>query len=541
MRLYPRLVAASLVLSLAPCLVGAQVTRQPYLQVVTPTSIVVRWDTGIPEIGVVYYGASPTALADSVRDTAAVSKHVVTLRGLAPEQKYFYSIAGAAGGRDDQYAVTAPPFGTARNTRIWVVSDFGQSFSESDNVVRSQTVDTWKGFNGNSLHADFMLSLGDQTESDLESQLQGNYFNQLQDVVRNTPLFTIAGNHESKDGQKSYKASFSMPGNGESGGFPSGNTDYYSLTYGNVHVVALATDAALPFIRGVEADWLRNDLANNRSDWLIAILHRPMQSAGYHPTDRDTFAIAERQSWLPLLEAAGFDLILQGHNHVYERSYLTDNLVGTSRDFTPANKIDTTLGRPEETGPYHKKAGQGHAGTIFITCQGGGTANGADDLPVPYPFFPIVFKEDVDEGSLVIDVRGRDSMNVAFLCNQADVYTWSHIRDHFTIVKEGFTSAPESRATGIPAAISLRNYPNPFNPSTQITYDLPRAGYVRLVVYDILGRAVATLVDANQKAGTHTLMWEATDHEGTPLPGGMYIARIQSGTSTMSLKMMLLH
>ena len=105
-------------------------------------------------------------------------------------------VTGPSGAREDQYVITAPPPGAPRDIRIWVVSDFGQSNSSSDDVRRSLTVSTWKAFNQNSLHANFALSLGDQSEDDTDAQLQANYFNEIQDVVRNSPLFTIPGNHD---------------------------------------------------------------------------------------------------------------------------------------------------------------------------------------------------------------------------------------------------------------------------------------------------------------------------------------------------------
>ncbi len=76
-----------------------------------------------------------------------------------------------------------------------------------------------------------------------------------------------------------------------------------------------------------------------------------------------------------------------------------------------------------------------------------------------------------------------------------------------------------------PAAYSLHeNYPNPFNPTTRIAYDLPVAGPARLAVYDLLGREVRILVDAPQPAGRHEVSFDAGD-----LPGGVYLYRLVAG------------
>jgi len=70
------------------------------------------------------------------------------------------------------------------------------------------------------------------------------------------------------------------------------------------------------------------------------------------------------------------------------------------------------------------------------------------------------------------------------------------------------------------------NYPNPFNPSTQIDYSLHEAGKVSLVIYDVLGREVATLADAYQQAGRYTVTWNSQS-SGIPVSSGVYFARLR--------------
>lgn len=516
----------------------AQVTRQPYLQMVTPNSIVIRWDTQTSDIGTVNYGVSPTSLTNSQSESAAKTKHEVTIAGLSPKQTWYYSVTGPSGGSPDQYFVTAPTAGSAQSTRIWVVSDFGQSNSTSDDTRRSQTVGFWKSFNNNDVHADVMLSLGDQSEQDTEAQLQANYFNQLQDVLKSTPLFTVAGNHEDTDGEINYKADFTLPTSGEAGGYPSGTEDYYSFNFANIHFVALTVENNVS-ISGAQKTWLQNDLANNKSDWLIAYMHRPMHSAGYHPTDGSSTALAQKANWLPLLEAAGVDLILSGHNHVYERSYLLDNLTGNSTSITPANKIDTALGRIGVDHAYQKEPGRPHQGEIFISCQGAGTANDPKYLTVPLNFTPIVFKQSNNEGSLVIDVNSN-RMDVKFICDQPDLFTLSHVWDSLTIIKAPKATSVEGERTLLPNDFSIANYPNPFNPSTKISFTLPQRSSVKLLVYDLLGRNVGTLVDGEKEKGVHTVDWPGKDERGNNLVSGMYIAQLRAGKLIRTTKMILL-
>jgi len=83
------------------------------------------------------------------------------------------------------------------------------------------------------------------------------------------------------------------------------------------------------------------------------------------------------------------------------------------------------------------------------------------------------------------------------------------------------------RATS-PLSFQLEsNYPNPFNPSTQLRYSLPEVGKVSLVIFDVLGREIANLADATQQAGRYTVTWNATQNSGIPVSSGVYFARLR--------------
>lgn len=84
------------------------------------------------------------------------------------------------------------------------------------------------------------------------------------------------------------------------------------------------------------------------------------------------------------------------------------------------------------------------------------------------------------------------------------------------------------------------SYPNPFNPETNISYVLPKAGNVKLTIYDITGREIATLVDNYQPAGNHKLTWNAKDSNGRQLASGVYFARMEAGNFVKTIKLMLL-
>jgi hypothetical protein len=84
------------------------------------------------------------------------------------------------------------------------------------------------------------------------------------------------------------------------------------------------------------------------------------------------------------------------------------------------------------------------------------------------------------------------------------------------------------------------NYPNPFNPTTKIRYDLPEDALVNITIYDLMGHSVRSLVNSRQSAGYRSIQWDATNNLGEPISAGMYIYTIQAGEFRQTKKMVLL-
>ncbi|MCK6558060.1 T9SS type A sorting domain-containing protein [bacterium] len=92
-----------------------------------------------------------------------------------------------------------------------------------------------------------------------------------------------------------------------------------------------------------------------------------------------------------------------------------------------------------------------------------------------------------------------------------------------------------------PAALILfPNYPNPFNPATNIRYHLPQPALVRVSIHDLQGREVARLFEGWQSAGTHALSWLGSNAQGEPAGSGVFFCRISAGEQTMTRKLLLL-
>jgi hypothetical protein len=93
----------------------------------------------------------------------------------------------------------------------------------------------------------------------------------------------------------------------------------------------------------------------------------------------------------------------------------------------------------------------------------------------------------------------------------------------------------------IPTSYGLQNnYPNPFNPTTTVKYQIPENTHVRLVVYNMLGQIVRTIVDQPQEAGYYSIQWDGRNNYGESVSSGIYIYRIQAGSFVASKKMNLI-
>ncbi len=104
-----------------------------------------------------------------------------------------------------------------------------------------------------------------------------------------------------------------------------------------------------------------------------------------------------------------------------------------------------------------------------------------------------------------------------------------------------YSGAVDVASAGIPRVLALgRNVPNPFNPMTRLSFDLPSAGEAKLRVFDVRGRLVTTLVDAPMQAGRHQVIWEGLDSAGHPVSSGIYFYRLEFDGKALTHRMTVL-
>ncbi|UCH63353.1 MAG: T9SS type A sorting domain-containing protein [Fidelibacterota bacterium] len=130
--------------------------------------------------------------------------------------------------------------------------------------------------------------------------------------------------------------------------------------------------------------------------------------------------------------------------------------------------------------------------------------------------------------------------------SRSETTTYTYIEGSATgtlspaILAKSIRQAQASDAA-LPATISLDGtYPNPFNPETHIQFALPEGQRMSLVVYDVLGREVIRLVDGFMTAGYHNVLWRGQTQTGSPVPTGIYIARMTAEDYGHSIKLVLM-
>jgi hypothetical protein len=112
-----------------------------------------------------------------------------------------------------------------------------------------------------------------------------------------------------------------------------------------------------------------------------------------------------------------------------------------------------------------------------------------------------------------------------------------HLSDYYGNLLDAKINAQST----LPNTFSLcQNFPNPFNATTTITYELPYASHVKIEVFNILGQSAITLVDDRESPGRHRISWSGTDKAGALVPSGVYIYRMTVAGCMTEKKMVLL-
>ena len=416
-------VALAMALAYSSAAVSQTVVRGPYLQQATDSSVIVKWQTSSATDSVVRYGLIVDDLTQTQTVAGSTVDHEVLLTGLSQSTLYYYSIGNTAftlAGGSSYNLQTSPIPGSISFTRMWIVGDSGTANSNAM-AVRDAYKNEFTGPD----RADMMIMLGDNAYSTgTEAEYQAAVFDMYPEILRQTPVWSAIGNH---DGSTSvppgesvpYYNIFTLPSLGESGGVPSGSEAYYSYDYANIHFVVLDSYQTNRSVGGAMLTWLTNDLAANTKEWLIAFWHHPPYTKGSHNSDTEGNLIDMRTNALPILDAYGVDLVLSGHSHSYERSFLIDGHYGNSDSFSAANLVDGGSGRPSGDGGYLKpdSVGAANAGAVYAVAGSSGKISGGTlDHEAMYISLNQL-------GSMVVEVDDKQ-LNAEFLNSAGQVTDW---------------------------------------------------------------------------------------------------------------------
>jgi hypothetical protein len=567
------------VVALAPLFVGGHagattLTRYPSLWQVTTNSILIAWQTDVAAPGKVLYGLTP-ALGSEATDGVTTTSHAVTLTGLAQLSRYYYRIVSGpdtlTAGDDTLH--TAPP-GPAP-FRFVAFGDCG--VDDANQYAVAARVD--------SLNPDLGLVLGDVIyESGEAVNFTPRYFTPYRRIIRRSVWYPVVGNHDivTSNGQP-FMDAFYLPTNSADG-----TEKYYSFDYGNAHFVAL--DGNQTF-NGDMYDWVEADLAATTKPWKFVYFHQPMYSdPGVHGSDLTLRFYLE-----PIFVNHHVDLVFQGHNHYFSRSYPIANGVA----------VDTAQGSS------YRDPG----GVIYIVAGGGGrglyAVTGTD---------PLIRSAFSAFHTMSVDVAGDSVYVQAVLPNGAVLDSFSIVKSMVTAVlvasftasgeKEGIrlrwrvtgasdatgfnlyrgvsaagatqrlnTAGPivggpdysyldravepdrvyfykiaaldgsghetalattQAMAGGSLALTALRPRPNPFDRQAELTFTLPRAARVRLTISDARGRRVRELLSHDLPAGVHGARWDGKDDRGRRAASGIYFATLDADGNVRKSRLALL-
>lgn len=404
--------------------------REPYLQSMSHHSVVIRWQTLGEVIGTIRYGLQENNLEHKISETDVKESHELTLSGLSANTKYFYAIESNSKNfrsGSEYWFKTSPLNNSADPVRIWLLGDPG--YASKHHLKVKDRMHEWVSAHAREGQPEFdlILTTGDNAySSGTNKQFQKHFFNVYDDVLINTPVWPAYGNHDAR--RWAFFNIFTFPENAESGGVASQSENYYSFDYGNVHFVMLDSFDGAKSKDDEMLRWLRKDLAANKSDWLIAVMHHPPYSKGNQDSDDRYDSRARlfhsRENILPLLEEFGVDLVLSGHSHSYERSRLVDCHYGESDTFEESMVVDNGIFE-DGVKVFHKSAQEkSHQGSLFAVV--GSTAKlnptGTFDHPVMDIGLAVY-------GSLLLDID-ESSLKGAFIDENGE------LKDEFKLIKD---------------------------------------------------------------------------------------------------------
>lgn len=278
----------------------AGVVHGPVVGEPAPGTLVVAWRTETPSVGAVEVGAT-TAYGTVVAEAGPTTDHEVTLPAAGPRVPRHFRLLADGTPLGGDHAVRTLPAATDA-VRLAVAGDIGTGGAGA-RAVRDVLAAT---------DPDAVLLLGDLGyENGTDADERNGFLRPWAGVIARAPTFTVLGNHDVRTaGGAPLLAAVPLPTNASDG-----TERFYAVDLGPVHLAVLDSNADLS-PAGAQRAWLDADLAATTRPWRVVAFHHPVYSSGEHG-DTPGFAA----SLGPVLDARGVDLVLNGHDHDYERTH----------------------------------------------------------------------------------------------------------------------------------------------------------------------------------------------------------------------------
>ncbi len=323
-----------------------KLVRGPYLQLATSSSMCVKIHLNAKYKAQLRYGENVAELTNTIKSDKDSIAHDFKIKNLTPLTKYYYKIYLSDTllfGDSTTFFLTNPAENTSPSMRFIVLGDCGSgNAAQAEVLTAAQEYLKNKQING-------MLLLGDNAYNNgLLDDYQRNFFDIFDKKgLHNTALWPCPGNHEyadkrpllaALDQRPAYYQLFDTPTLGQAGGLPSGDEAYYTFNMANVHFISLDSfgyqdGRGLADTLSRQYKWLEADLAQKKELWTVVFFHHPPYSMGSHNSDKEAELVKLREVLVPLLDKFKVDVVLTGHSHNYERSFLMQGHYGLEASF----------------------------------------------------------------------------------------------------------------------------------------------------------------------------------------------------------------
>lgn len=316
-----KLFLAGLLIGSSLSVFGAQVVRGPYIEDPTQTTVVVRWQTNERVPSWLEYGPAPRC-NQIMKISPEGYQHKAVLYGLVPNQQFCYRLYVPNQAGDGVQAPVEGSFRTLfsperKEVHFVAVGNTGGENPGAKALLSKQMAQT---------NADFWVHTGNITQSGLDGDADAEFFAPYKNTLRSTPLFVAIGRNEyGPDAADRESKSFVRTNYSRFHDMTWSNATpkYYSFDTANARFIFLDANAAYGAVWAPDVDeksaqykWLQTTLAGAPEKWKIVVLNAPLYSTGANGPANEVAAL-----WVPLFERYGVDLVLQGAEADYERTF----------------------------------------------------------------------------------------------------------------------------------------------------------------------------------------------------------------------------